>query len=382
MPSLFDDTTPPKTKLSDDQRLAWLRLIRSENVGPATFKRLINRYGTASNALDALPDIAARGGAAKPIRICAKDKALREIETLEALGGSLIALCEEDYPELLTHAAGAPPLLSVIGQLSNNLTKTVAMVGARNASAAGMALTRQLASELGQQGYKIVSGLARGIDSAAHAASIETQTIAVFAGGVDHIYPDQNRGLAEAIVEGGGALVSEMPLGTKPIARDFPRRNRIVAGMSLGVIVVEAAIRSGSLITARLANEQNRDVMAIPGFPLDPRSAGGNKLIRDGATLVRNTNDILEQLANFKVEHLGLAQSEEDEIAFDWDDENTPEASEQVLNALSHTPTAVDEIIRATNLPAQAVQLVLLDLEIAGRIERASGQLVSLKFTS
>ncbi|GLQ18620.1 DNA-processing protein DprA [Maritalea porphyrae] len=379
---LFDEPEPPKTYLTDNQKLAWLRLIRSENVGPATFKRLINRYGTVDAALGALPALAARGGAAKPIKICPEDEAMHEIERLHQIGGKLIALGEPDFPPLLAHASGAPPLLSVLGQARLDLNKTVAIVGARNASAAGMALTRQLAAELGQNSYTVVSGLARGIDSAAHVASVQSGTVAVFAGGVDHIYPEQNRDLAQSIVDNNGLLVSEMPIGTKPIARDFPRRNRIVAGMSLGVLVVEAAIRSGSLITARLANEQNRDVMAIPGFPLDPRAAGGNKLIRDGATLVRNIDDILEELTRFQLSQPTLFSEDEDELIADWDIEQVPDATEQVLSALSHTPIAIDEVIRATNLPAQAVQMVLLDLEIAGRIERSSGQLVNLKLTA
>jgi len=376
---LFDEPTPPKTFLNERQKLAWLRLIRSENVGPATFKRLINRYGTVDAALNALPELAARGGAAKPIKIYPVDDAVKELEQLSKIGGKLVALGEPDYPPLLAHATGAPPLLSVLGQAQFDTQKSLAIVGARNASAAGMALTRQLAAELGQNGYTIVSGLARGIDAAAHAASVKTGTVAVFAGGVDHIYPEQNRELAQSIVDNSGLLVSEMPLGTKPIARDFPRRNRIVAGMSLGVLVVEAAIRSGSLITARLANEQNRDVMAIPGFPLDPRAAGGNKLIRDGATLVRNVEDILEQLNTFDLSQPELFSEQDEEYEGEWDNNDASSATDDVVMALSHTPIAIDEIIRATNLPAQAVQMVLLDLEIAGRIERSSGQLVNLK---
>jgi len=376
---LFEDPKPPKTHLTDNQKLDWLRLIRSENVGPATFKRLINRYGSVEIALDALPELAARGGAAKPIKVCPTSEATRELEQLTSLGGNLVAMGEPEFPPLLAHAPGSPPVLSILGQSKNDLSKCLAIVGARNASAAGMALTRQLATELGQNSYTIVSGLARGIDSAAHAASFRTSTVAVFAGGVDHIYPEQNRDLAQSIVEHGGSLVSEMPFGYKPIARDFPRRNRIVSGMSLGVLVVEAAIRSGSLITARLANEQNRDVMAIPGFPLDPRAAGGNKLIRDGATLVRNVADILEQLNTFTKNQPGLFS--EDDFSLGWEESETKGAADKVLVALSHTPIAVDEVIRATDLPAQAVQMVLLDLEIAGRIERSSGQLVNLKLS-
>jgi DNA processing protein len=377
---LFDDPTPPSTLLSDEQKLSWLRLLRSENVGPATFKRLINRYGTAENALNALPHIASRGGAKRPIRVCPLDEAEQELDALKKIGGELNALCEPNYPYLLKQISGAPPLLSVLGNLPPKEKSPIAMVGARNASAAGMALTRQLAGELGEMGYAIISGLARGIDSAAHTASVKSGTVAVFAGGVDHIYPSQNANLANAIIDNGGALISEMPLGRQPTARDFPRRNRIVSGMSLGVIVVEAAIRSGSLITARLASEQNREVMAIPGFPLDPRAEGGNKLIRDGATLVRNTKDIVEQISSLHISSLQMAEDEFDETT-DWQDDLPEDANRLVLDALSHTPTPIDELVRTTLLSAQMVQSVLLELEIAGRLERASGQLVALKLS-
>ena len=379
--TLIDEPTPPKTYLTENQKLAWLRLIRSENVGPATFKRLINRYGNVDAALNALPELAARGGAAKPIKICPVADAEAELEKLYKIGGHIIGLGEPDYPPLLAHATNAPPILSGLGEAKFDLRKSIAIVGARNASAAGMALTRQLAAELGQNGYAIISGLARGIDSAAHTASLHSGTVAVFAGGIDFVYPEQNRDLAKSIVDNGGLLVTEMPFGVRPIARDFPRRNRIVAGMSLGVLVIEAAVRSGSLITARLANEQNRDVMAIPGFPLDPRAAGGNKLIRDGATLVRNVDDILEEITTFELAQPNLFQEDVDDHFLDWDMDDAPTANQEVLSALSHTPIAIDEIIRATALPAQAVQMVLLDLEIAGRIERSTGQLVNIKLT-
>lgn len=377
---LFDETTPPSTLLTNDQKLNWLRLLRSENVGPATFKRLINRFGTAERALNALPSLAERGGASRPIKICPLSNAEAEMDELAAIGGRFIALCEQDYPYLLKQISGAPPLLSVLGHLPPANKQPVAIVGARNASAAGMALTRQFAGDLGLRGFTIVSGLARGIDSAAHTASIKTGTVAVFAGGVDHIYPSQNKALAHAIVENGGALISEMPFGRQPTARDFPRRNRIVSGMSLGVIVVEAAIRSGSLITARLASEQNREVMAVPGFPLDPRAEGGNKLIRDGATLVRNVNDITEQISNLSVPALDMDEDEFD-LSGTWQDDIPDDANRLVLDALSHTPTPIDELVRTTDLPPQIVQSVLLDLEIAGRLERSSGQLVALKLS-
>jgi len=375
------DLSASHIELTDNEKLDWLRLIRSQNVGPATFYRLKRRFGSVSDALHALPDLAARGGASKPIKICPADRAAKEIEQLQKLGGELIANGEQNYPVHLKHISDAPPIISVLGNPTLQSEQSIGIVGARNASAAGMALTRQIATELGQNQYTIVSGLARGIDSSAHIASKTTGTIAVFAGGVDHIYPEQNLDLAHSIVDNGGMLISEKPLSVRPIARDFPRRNRIVSGISLGVIVIEAAIRSGSLITARMANEQGRDVMAIPGFPLDPRAAGGNKLIRDGATLVRNVEDILEQLQTFSTPSFGLFEPDEPEYDYNLPEADTLNASSVVLSSLSHTPVSIDDLIRATNLPAQAVQMVLLDLEIAGRIERSSGQLVNLKLS-
>lgn len=260
------------TNLSPSQKIAWLRLIRTENVGPVTFRQLLNRTGSAEAAIADLPRLASRVGIGAKVPTVAEAEA--EIATLEKMGGRLVASSEPDYPPLLHHISGAPPLLSAVGGDNLDLLRTVAIVGARNASAAGQRMTQILAGDLGARGYTIVSGLARGIDAAAHKASLSTGTIAVLAGGLDHIYPDENIPLARSILENGGMLVSEMPMGWQPRAQDFPRRNRPVSGLSLGVVVVEAAKKSGSLITARLALEQNRDVFAVPGSPLDPRAEG------------------------------------------------------------------------------------------------------------
>ncbi len=306
-----------------------------------------------------------------------------EFEALTALGGRLVAMGEPDYPELLLHIPGPPPLIAMKGGDSLDWSKTVGIVGARNASAAGQRMTKLLASELGAAGYLIVSGLARGIDAAAHRAALETGTIAVLAGGLDRIYPDQNIPLAEEIVEAGGALLTEMPLGWEPRARDFPRRNRLVSGLSLGVVVVEAARRSGSLITARMALEQNREVFAVPGSPLDPRAEGGNSLIREGATLIRSAADIIESLATADPSRLPLFESGEDSdfvpAAEDDVDEPTGDARQILLQALSVTPVAVDDLVEQTGLPASTVQTALLELDLAGRLERSSGQLVALR---
>ncbi|RYE10186.1 MAG: DNA-protecting protein DprA [Hyphomicrobiales bacterium] len=367
------------TSLGPSQRVSWLRLIRTANVGPQTFRQLLNRNGSADAAIAALPSLAGRIGVGA--RIPSISEAEDEIAALEKLGGRLIASCEPDYPPLLTHISGAPPLLSVIGGERLDLHRTVAIVGARNASAAGQRMTQMLATDLGEHGYTVVSGLARGIDAAAHRASLTGGTVAVLAGGMDCIYPDENIPLARSIVEAGGMLVTEMPLGWQPRAQDFPRRNRLVSGLSLGVVVVEAAKRSGSLITARLALEQNRDVFAVPGSPLDPRAEGGNHLIQQGARLVTSAADILESLATADPARQSLLEP-------DWqpepgesfaDPDPTTDDRARLLEAMSLTPTPVDALIGATGLSVSAIQMLLLELDLAARIEWSSGQLVALR---
>ena len=368
-------------KLTDQQRLDWLRLYRSENVGPATFRDLINFCGGAAAALEQLPDIAARGHGGKRIRIATEDSARDELDRLDEIGGRIVCLGEADYPDALRQCEGAPQILSVIGSTDTLQQKSVAFVGSRNASLSGIKLTQNLADEVGRSGYTIVSGLARGIDTAAHKASLGTGTVAVFAGGVDHIYPFENKELAKSILENDGSLISEMPLGWQPRAQDFPRRNRIVAGLALGTVVVEAARRSGSLITARLANEQGRLVFAVPGSPLDPRSEGTNHLIREGATLVTSASDIVSGVAPLVADKAqapySLDENERDEPQFSF---NEPEhdARQRIVASLSRTPTDLDELIRFTQLPAATVHIVILELDLAGRLERHSGNKVSL----
>lgn len=371
--------------LSDEQRLNWLRLIRSQNVGPATFRDLISHYGTAAAALEALPELAQRGGAAARIKICPVEDAERELLRCESVGARFVAIGEPDYPTILRNADQSPPLLALMGS-SNILTqKCVAIVGSRNASIAGMKLTQRFASQLGEQGYSIASGLARGIDTAAHRASLKTGTIAVFAGGVDHIFPDENVELAKAIVDNGGALLSEMPMGWQPRAKDFPRRNRIVTGLAQGVIVVEAAKRSGSLISARLANEMGRIVLAVPGSPLDPRSEGTNGLIKQGATLVSTTEDILEALAPLDPEMHDFIydiNEGEEELPFEIEKEAIQDADkpirDAIISSLGPSPTEIDDIIRFTGATNGQVQLVLMELDLAGRLERHTGNRVSI----
>ncbi len=370
--------------LNDDQRLAWLRLIRSSNVGPATFRQLINRFGSAQYALDALPELTLRGGGKNSPKVTTLSQAEDEIARLNQLGARLVAMGEPGYPKLLEHIHAAPPLLAVMGKLSADESKNVAIVGARNASASGKKIATTIAAELGEAGFCIVSGLARGIDTAAHTAALTTGTVAVFAGGVDFVYPEENTALAQAIIDNGGLLISEMGMGHEPRARDFPRRNRLISGISLGTLVIEAAKRSGSLITARLALEQNREVFAVPGSPMDPRAAGTNKLIQEGAKLVTCAADIIEELEAGRAHKPDLFALEQ-ETGFEHEEE-IPAGGQQasvgerlrVIEALSVTPTPVDEVIIASGLPAGLVQTVLLELDLAGRIERASGQLVAL----
>ena len=282
-------------QLTNEQRIDWLRLIRSPNVGPRTFRTLVNHFGGARAALQALPALARRGGASAAVQICSRADAERELAAAAKLGVALVALGEPNYPPRLQMIDDAPPLIAVRGNARALALPMVAIVGSRNASGAGLKFTQRIARELGEAGFAIVSGLARGIDAAAHRASLESGTIAVLAGGHDRVYPAEHADLLDAILPAGAAL-SEMPLGWEPRGRDFPRRNRLISGLSLGVVIVEAAKRSGSLITARFALEQGREVFAVPGSPLDPRAEGTNGLIKQGATPVTETGDIVAVL--------------------------------------------------------------------------------------
>jgi DNA processing protein len=366
-------------QLTDDQRIAWLRLIRAENVGPATFRSLINHFGSAQGAIDALPDLARRGGAARHPKLPTIADAIAEIERAARFGARIVAIGEPLFPRYLREMPAPPPLVTINGGNVDLFARpAVAIVGSRNASVAGLRLADRIARGLGEAGAVVVSGLARGIDAAAHKASIETGTVAVIAGGIDHVYPEEHAPLIAAILDHGGAVLSEMPYGWIPRAQDFPRRNRIVSGMSLGVVVVEAAARSGTLHTARFALEQGREVFAVPGSPLDPRAEGTNRLIRDGATLVTGAAHVLEGLAPqigkpdtpFGAEDPGSGESVVPEV----DDA----VRETVASALGFVPTAVDDVVLHTGLPARVVTLVLLELELAGRLERHGNQLVSL----
>ncbi|GAB5427155.1 MAG: DNA-processing protein DprA [Devosia indica] len=366
-------------ELTPAQRIAWLRLIRTENIGPVTFRQLLNRFGSAEAALEALPDISAKAG--RPMQAISPARAEDEIAGLDRYGARLVAQGEPGYPEHLLQISGAPPLLTLAGGERLDWHRTVGIVGARNASSAGVKMTRMLAGDLGASGYCVVSGLARGIDTAAHRASLETGTIAVLAGGFDRIYPEENIPLAHDILDNGGALLTEMPLGWEPRSRDFPRRNRLVSGLSLGVVVVEAAKRSGSLITARLALEQNRDVFAVPGSPLDPRAEGGNLLIQQGARLVTSAADIIEVVSSADPARHALFEPEWRPDEATEQSELAPDDRSKLLQALSTTPVDVDELIAQTGIAPQAMQILLLELDIGGQIEWSSGQLVALRYS-
>jgi DNA processing protein len=363
------------TSLSDRERLDWLRLSRTQNVGPATFHALIRRFGNAAEALAELPRMAQRGGG-KAFVLPPPEDAPREMAVLEKIGGRMIAACEPDYPAGLAALEQPPPLIAVLGHAHLLKKEMAAVVGARNASALARKFTHALARDLGEAGLVIVSGLARGIDFAAHEAALETGTVAVVAGGIDIIYPPENEALYAAI-RAQGVILSEMPLGEAPQARHFPRRNRIISGLSRGVVVVEAAERSGSLITAHYALEQGREVFAVPGSPLDPRARGANRLIRDGATLTEGARDVLEVLAPM----LGGAFREPDPIApaapaTALEDE-ADRIRGRVEEALGPAPVEIDELIRQLGAPAAAVLTVLLELELAGRCRRQPGNRVA-----
>ncbi|NQV48593.1 MAG: DNA-protecting protein DprA [Rhodospirillaceae bacterium] len=372
------DDIQPQT-ISAAEKLDRLRLIRSENVGPITFRRLIERFGSARAALDALPDLAKRGGGSKKIKIASKAAAEQEIDALKNIGGQLIALGEVGYPPMLAHIEDAPPLISVRGHAHLLTKKAVAVVGARNASINGRKLARRIATDLGRGGLMVVSGMARGIDAEAHAGALDSGTVGVMAGGVDIVYPQENQKLYDALVE-RGTLVSEIAPGTRPQARHFPRRNRIISGISRGVVVIEAGGRSGSLITARMALEQGREVFAVPGSPGDPRSEGGNRLIRSGAILTESAENVFEVLNGLFASPLKEPQHVDlKDIPNAIPDQNEIEKARPVIEeSLGIEPVMVDEIIRNCQLSLPVVSMVLLEMELAGRLERHPGNKVSI----
>jgi DNA processing protein len=417
----------PGAFLSERERFDRLRLMRSETIGPRTFARLIGRYGDAGSALEALPELIRHGKPGRRIRIATVEEVEQELDEMYRCGGVFVSIGDPDYPPALAQIDGAPPVLAVRGSLVSLRRSKIAIVGSRNASAAGLAFTEQLARGLARGGHVVVSGLARGIDARAHQATLETGTIAVLAGGLGKIYPTDHVPLVERLVE-QGAVISEMPFAWEPRGRDFPRRNRIVSGLSRAVVVVEAARGSGTLWTAKFAAEQGREIFAVPGSPLDPRAEGTNALLRDGASLCTRAEDVIEALARQNLARdeprLGFAEDSADEFVEPlWDecefwgveadavesrsprtadvdglaepaprpdmpvahaaptilsDDEPHDLASRVTELLGPTPISVDELIRAAKVSAREVKAILLRLELAGSLERHGGDLVSL----
>ncbi|HEY1630872.1 MAG TPA: DNA-processing protein DprA [Rhizomicrobium sp.] len=364
--------------LSDTERRAWLRLARTQNVGPVTFAQLIARFGNANAALTELPRLAQRGGA-KDMRMPSDADARRELDALDKLGGRMIASCEPEFPNGLAALDAPPPLIHALGHVALLGRDMVAIVGARNASALGRKFAERMATDLGVNGLATVSGLARGIDTAAHEGSLATGTCAVLAGGIDIIYPPENAALYERI-KAQGAIVSEMPPGQAPQARHFPRRNRIISGLSRGVVIVEAAEGSGSLITANYALEQGREIFAVPGSPLDPRAKGTNRLIREGATLTESAADVIAGLRpilghSFREPGRDSEPPPQDSAAIEAEADRI---RGRILELLSPAPVDVDELIRQSKGGTAAVLAVLLELELAGKLARHPGNRVSI----
>lgn len=363
--------------LTGAERADWLRLSRAPNVGPITFFQLLNRFkGSAAAALKALPDLATKAGRRRSLIAPPAGEIEREIAAIEGYGARLLASCEPDYPRALAAIPAPPPLICVNGDASLFRKTAIALVGARNASAVGRKMARTLAADLGAEGFVIASGLARGIDGEAHEASLATGTIAVMAGGIDKIYPPQHDRLYDAIAE-RGLIVTEAPFGYTATARDFPKRNRIISGLSMATVVVEAAERSGSLITARMALEQGREVMAVPGSPLDPRAQGSNRLIKQGAALIETAADVIRQMEGlaspdlFEPSRSGFTHEAPGDIP--------PALIEAVREALSPTPTPLDEIARAADAPMRLVVAAIAELELDGSVISHVGGGVSLK---
>ena len=386
-------THPPLPPTTEDEKLSWLRLLRSRRVGISTFYRMLGEHGSAQEALAALPEMAQSAGI-RDYTVCPEGIAISEMRAGQRAGARLVALGEDGYPAPLADLEDAPPLLWLKGQGAVLHRPMIAMVGARNASSLGMRMARSLARELAERGFVIVSGLARGIDTAAHKASAPSGTIAVMAGGVDVIYPSENAVLAGEI-ETAGLRLSEQPIGLQPTARHFPRRNRLISGLAAGVVVIEAAAKSGSLITARNALDQGREVLAVPGHPFDARASGCNMLIRDGARLVRNGDDVIEALAPLAPVETLANRTQVDmplptpEIAAQPPPgqdrrslRETARLHQQILDRLGPSPVAEDQLIRDLRTSAHSMAPALLDLELQGRVIRQAGGLLSLTVAS
>ena len=373
---MFSSTHPPLPPTTEEDRFSWLRLLRSRRVGVTTFHRLLAEHGTAQNALIALPEVA-RSAGVDGYEICPPGVVEAEMKAAKAANARLLCLGLPEYPAALAQVDGAPPLLWAVGDVSLCSRPSIALVGARNASSLGTRMARALARDLGEEGFVVTSGLARGVDTAAHLAALASGTIAVLAGGVDIIYPSENTDLGAKIGQQGLRL-SEQPMGMAPMARHFPARNRIISGLSQAVVVIEAAARSGSLITARDALDQGRDVLAVPGHPFDARASGCNLLIRDGAALVRNAEDVIAAISQASPPaqpalpiDLPPPPPQQRTLA------ETARLHQQILERLGPAPLAEDQLIRDLASSAGQIGAVLVDLELDGKIERQSGGLLS-----
>lgn len=367
-----------------DDTIDIIRLIRSENVGPKTFLSLIKFFGTATAALENVAEFSLRGGKLKPIKVFSRSDATKELELLSKNDAKIITYKDFGYSKLLLEIPDFPPVLSYKGNIELlNYRKSIAIVGARNASLNGRSFATKITKELIDQEYIIASGLARGIDTAVH--KVDTyKTIAVIAGGIDHIYPLENASLYEQITN-NGLIIAELPVGTKPLGQHFPQRNRLISGLSLGTVVVEAGLRSGSLITARMALEQNREVFAVPGFPLDPRCQGANKLIKEGAHLVESVEDIISNLPNYDslkkyLEDSANSANNFKPLSFRYSNQINDTMRKEVVSMLSSTPTCFDKLSSETDMSLQALYTIILELELAGNLIRYPGNKICLVY--
>lgn len=361
-----------------------IRLFRSENVGPKTFHNLIKAYGDVRTALDSIAELSLKGGRPKPIKICSEADVSKEIEKLHKIGGAFVTYNQPAFSDLLRQIDDCPPVLSYLGNISMlNDTNIVAIVGARNASINGRSFAGKIANDLIGRGYKTASGLAHGVDTSVHSVN-RANTIAVIAGGIDNIYPKENTKLYHSIAE-EGLIIAEQPFGARPMSSYFPMRNRIISGISICVCVIEAGIKSGSLITANFALEHNRDVFAMPGFPLDPRSEGSNKLLKDGAYILESVNDIINNVSSYKEHYKTLEESAGNDNSLIQRDRGAIEVSNSdrkaVIDILSSTPVTIDMIASETELPFSIIHMVCLELELAGRVMRYPGNKILLVYS-
>ncbi len=364
----------------DSNLINTIRLIRTENIGPKSFFKLVKHFGNTKTAIENLGNYSVRGGRKTPLRAASLDDAYKELEAHSKYGAKMISFQDAAYPKYLLNTPAPPPVISCKGNLNLLNKKSVAIVGARNASVNGMEFARQISRELSEQyGYIIISGMARGIDKAVHEVSLK-HTVAVLAGGIDHIYPSENTKLYENIAS-NGLIVAELPFGTLPMSQNFPQRNRIIAGMSLGVIVVEASVNSGSLITAKFGLDYNRDIFAVPGLPMDPRSKGVNKLIKEGAILIENTEDIISNISQVE-EQINRERVNEDGDEYkNIQHEVTDTQRQDIIGLLSYNPVDINLIIASTEVPLPVIQIVLIELELAGRLVRMHGNKIALKYS-